>query len=308
MNIIIVGKGQAQSRSVSISGLVFGALLIALLLMIVSGFGTYRYFKANTSDLLTTENIEGWKHQLQEQRQSLAVIRDDSLGQIDALSLRVAQLQSRLIRLDALGERMTTMAKLDKGEFNFAEPPAVGGPESSELGEAYQQPRFIDVIDELTARIDSREDQLEVLETLMGNRKLQDDVFLAGRPIKKGWMSSRFGRRTDPINGRLAMHKGVDFAGKAGSGVIAVASGVITWSGTRSGYGALVEINHGSGYVTRYGHNKENLVKVGDLVKKGQTIALMGSSGRSTGPHVHFEVYKNGRTVDPAKYIYRASR
>lgn len=310
MNIIIVRKGQAQSRSKHLNGpgVLMGLFLLVLSASLVTSWATYRYVTANTSELFTSDIVDVWNKQLHDQRQSVEVIKNESQGKVDALALRLAQLQSRLIRLDALGERMTKMAKLDKGEFNFAEPPALGGPNSDELGGAYQQPRFIDVIDELTARIDSRADQFEVLETLMGNRKLQDDIFLAGRPIEKGWMSSRYGRRTDPINGRLAIHKGVDFAGKEGSGVIAVASGVITFSGTRSGYGTLVEINHGSGYVTRYGHNRENLVQVGDLVKKGQKIALMGSSGRSTGPHVHFEVFKHGRTVDPAKYIYRASR
>ncbi|MCL6415904.1 M23 family metallopeptidase [Aestuariirhabdus sp. Z084] len=310
MNIIIVRNNSTQSRSLKLSGKgLFASLFFALLVVgSLSGFGTYQYLTADADGLFTRDTMATWRAQLQDQREELELIRANSMGQVDALSLRVAQLQSRLLRLDALGERMTTMAKLDKGEFDFSAPPALGGPESTELGDAYQQPRFVDVIDELTARIESREAQLEVLETLMGNRRLQDDVFIAGRPVKKGWMSSRFGRRTDPINGRLAWHRGVDFAGKAGSDVITVASGVVTWSGKRSGYGLLVEVNHGSGYVTRYGHNQESLVKVGDLIKKGQPIALMGSSGRSTGPHVHFEVFRNGKAVDPAKYIYRASR
>ncbi|WP_426417100.1 M23 family metallopeptidase [Aestuariirhabdus sp. LZHN29] len=310
MNVIIVRNNRSQSRSLKLSGrgIVVGLFSVLLLTATITGYGTFRYLTADADALFTRDTMATWRSQLEAQRAELGVIREDSMGQVDALSLRVAQLQSRLLRLDALGERMTTMAKLDKGEFDFSAPPALGGPESSELGEAYQQPRFVDVIDELNARIESREAQLEVLETLMGNRRLQDDVFIAGRPVKKGWMSSRFGRRTDPINGRLAWHQGVDFAGKAGSDVIAVASGVITWAGKRSGYGLLVEVNHGNGNLTRYGHNSESLVKVGDLVKKGQPIALMGSSGRSTGPHVHFEVFRNGKAVDPAKYIYRASR
>jgi murein DD-endopeptidase MepM/ murein hydrolase activator NlpD len=121
-------------------------------------------------------------------------------------------------------------------------------------------------------------------------------------------MSSHFGRRVDPFTGRIATHEGVDFAGKLGSEIIAVGSGVVTWSSERYGYGQMVEINHGSGFMTRYAHNLENKVEVGDVVKKGQVIALMGTSGRSTGPHVHFEVYKHGRPVDPAAYIHRASR
>ncbi|UCE89604.1 MAG: M23 family metallopeptidase, partial [Pseudomonadota bacterium] len=136
---------------------------------------------------------------------------------------------------------------------------------------------------------------------------LQAEVMPAGRPVKRGWLSSYFGKRTDPFTGRRVHHAGVDFAGKLGSDVVAVAAGVVTYSGKRYGYGNLVEIDHGNGYSTRYGHNRENLVKVGDTLKKGHLIAKMGSSGRSTGPHVHFEVLLNGRAVNPKKYVH-ASR
>ena len=138
---------------------------------------------------------------------------------------------------------------------------------------------------------------------MLMTRNLQAEVIPAGRPITRGWLSSYYGMRTDPFSGRRAHHSGIDFAGKMGSDVVTVAAGVVTYSGRRSGYGNLVEINHGKGYVTRYGHNSELLVEVGETVKKGQIIAKMGSSGRSTGPHVHFEVLVNGRAVDPKKYI-----
>jgi murein DD-endopeptidase MepM/ murein hydrolase activator NlpD len=151
--------------------------------------------------------------------------------------------------------------------------------------------------------VDGLEEQLDVLEEVIINRQLRKESKPRGRPIEKGWTSSYYGKRTDPFTGKLAMHKGMDFAGKAGSGVIAVASGVVTWSGDRYGYGQLVEINHGNGYATRYGHNAEILVEVGESIEKGQKIALMGSSGRSTGPHVHFEVLKNDRQVNPSKYV-----
>jgi len=136
----------------------------------------------------------------------------------------------------------------------------------------------------------------------------QNEVFIAGRPVKKGWMSSRFGMRVDPITGKRAFHNGVDFAGKLGADVVAVAAGVVVYADARSGYGEMVEINHGGGFSTRYGHHDKLIVKVGDIVKKGQVVGKMGSSGRSTGPHVHYEVYKNGRVVDPSSYVQRASR
>ena len=114
--------------------------------------------------------------------------------------------------------------------------------------------------------------------------------------------------RIDPISGERAWHDGADFAGREGSDILAVASGVVSWSGYRSGYGTMVEVSHGDGLSTRYAHNQQNLVDVGDLVRRGDVIALMGSSGRSTGPHVHFEVFKNGRAVDPASYVRRTHR
>lgn len=269
----------------------------------------FGYNAANSGgEVLDQQALQAIKGQVEQDQQTLADTKQNTEQQLQALTLRMAELQARLVRLDALGERLTSMAKLDKGEFDFSQRPALGGPLISDSGSSYSAPGFVDTLDQLAQMVDDRYYQLEILESLMANRKIQDDTFLAGRPIKKGWMSSRFGHRADPFNGRVAMHEGVDFAGKEGSEVISVAAGVVTWSADRYGYGQMVEINHGGGYMTRYAHNKENLVKPGDVVKKGQVLAYMGSSGRSTGPHVHFEVYKHGRPVDPAAYIHRASR
>ena len=135
------------------------------------------------------------------------------------------------------------------------------------------------------------------------NKSLHERVMPSGKPVDEGWLSSKYGKRNDPFTGKQDFHKGLDFAGKKGADVLAVGDGVVSWSGKRSGYGNLIEINHGNGYVTRYGHNQRHLVEVGDTVKKGQQVAMMGSTGRSTGPHVHFEVLHNGKRVNPAKYM-----
>ena len=158
------------------------------------------------------------------------------------------------------------------------------------------------MLDDLGTEMEDREQKLSVLETLLMSRSLRERVMPSGRPIEEGWLSSKYGKRNDPFTGKQDFHKGLDFAGKKGSAVMAVGDGVVTWSGKRTGYGNLVEISHGNGYVTRYGHNQSHLVEMGETVKKGQQIALMGSSGRSTGPHVHFEVLRDGKTVNPAKY------
>lgn len=213
-------------------------------------------------------------------------------------------MQARLMRMEALGERVTEVADLDEGEFSFDKPAPVGGPTAASekpLGWSDLQSN----LQGLSMQLKSRESELEVLESLLRNREYRQATVVAGRPVKWGWVSSGYGKRVDPFTGKMAWHAGIDFAGREGSDVVAVASGVVTYAGKRSGYGLLVEINHGDGYVTRYGHNESLAVHVGDIVKKGQVISHMGSTGRSTGPHVHFEVLKNGRHVDPEAYVAR---
>ncbi|MEN8178135.1 MAG: M23 family metallopeptidase [Pseudomonadota bacterium] len=258
------------------------------------------------------DDVEFPKHQLvsslqqtfEQERQLLKDAEITAQSKVDALALRIGQLQSHLLRLDALGERLVEIGHLDKGEFSFEGSPAIGGPETVETstGESVM-PGLLRELDLLQEKINSREQQLSLMEDLIMNSNLEETLHPAGKPITRGWISSYYGMRNDPFSGKRTMHKGMDFAGKEGSDVVAVAAGVVTWSEVRDGYGSLVEINHGKGYVTRYGHNKEILVEIGDRVRQGQVIGKMGSSGRSTGPHVHFEVLKNGKTVNPAKYI-----
>ena len=308
MRIIVVSKRYGNTRSIH-----FGAWARALLSACVVGIPVglaavaYKVFYPGDT-LLDTHSRDAWVNTLDEQKNEVEQVRRDAEKKLSALTLKLAELQARLVRLDALGERLTTMAKLDQGEFDFSSPPALGGPQSTEQPSELENPSVLEMIDTLAAQIEDRQQQLSTLEALLANRKLQNDVFLAGRPIKSGWVSSRFGRRTDPFTGGADWHPGVDFAAKEDSEIVAVASGVVTWADDRYQYGKMIEINHGNGFVTRYGHCKSLSVKAGDIVKKGQAIGRVGSTGRSTGPHVHFEVHKNGRVVDPASYIHRASR
>lgn len=307
MKFIIVNQKSGKSRYVSANRLILG-VAIASLLGLPAAIGYVSYREGLKEAGMTSDIVSKWNEVLQHQFEAIEITRTEARENLEASALRLAQLQARIVRLDALGERLSKLANLDEGEFDFSQAPALGGPESVEMGAVYSAPDFMEVMDRLAEDIQNRGNQLSILETLLVDRKIQSDVFLAGRPVKKGWMSSRFGRRTDPINGRLAWHNGVDFAGKDGSDVITVAAGVVVYSGPRSGFGKMVEINHGGGFSSLYGHHKELFVKVGDIVKKGQVVGKMGSSGRSTGPHVHFEVFKNGRVVDPYSYIQRTSR
>ncbi|MDH5407875.1 MAG: M23 family metallopeptidase [Gammaproteobacteria bacterium] len=281
--------------------LVLGVFVILPAGFLYTGYNMgLSYLKANPDDMAMAMQSE-----LDAQRLQIDEATRVADENMNALALRLGQLQAHVIRMDALGQRLTKMAKLDKGEFNFDKPPAQGGPVSSDShGNSMSVPDFIKSLNELSGQIKDRSQQLSVLETMMMTRNLQAEVIPTGRPITRGWLSSYFGIRTDPFTGRRVHHSGVDFAGKEGSDVVSVAAGVVTFSGKRSGYGNLVEINHGNGYFTRYGHNKQNAVKVGQTVKKGEVVAIMGTTGRSTGPHVHFEVMRNGRQVDPKRYIH----
>lgn len=228
-------------------------------------------------------------------------------AQLDALALRVSQIQAQVMRIEGLGQRLVKLAKLDEAEFDFGAEPGQGGPVSpAALDADFAAPDFMDDLETLSARLKDRERQLIVLEDVLESNGPGGHGHPSGLPVTDGWLSSYFGIRTDPFTGRPARHEGVDFAGKLGSPVVAVAAGVVIWSGPRSGYGNLVEIDHGKGFVTRYGHNQMNLVRAGQSVRKGQQIARMGSSGRSTGPHVHFEVLRNGLPVNPLHYMTAA--
>ncbi len=308
MKIIVISKRHGSTRSFTMGGLLRALLSLCLVGVPVGAYLGHQKISKAEAGHVNSAIAHAWKSALDAQEQQIRDIEQEAGRKLAAMTMRVAELQARVVRLDALGERLTTMAKLDNGEFDFSRAPALGGPEHALDGEATGEREFKALLQQLGEKIEDRQQQLETLEALLANRKLQSDVFLAGRPVKSGWMSSKFGRRTDPFTGRIAWHQGVDFAGKTGTDIVAVAAGVVTWSGDRYGYGEMVEVNHGNGFTTRYAHNKENLVKVGDIIKKGQVVALMGSSGRSTGPHVHFEVLKHGRPVDPATYIHRASR
>jgi murein DD-endopeptidase MepM/ murein hydrolase activator NlpD len=248
--------------------------------------------------------VASLKNSFAQEHQFLQDAKLEAQSGIDALAVRVGQIQSQLLRLDALGERLVTIGGLDKGEFSFETLPAIGGPDTkSSLNEPSALPDLLVEMQQLESIIEQRQQQLNLVEDLIMNSNLEDSVHPAGRPVKKGWISSYFGMRNDPFTGKRTMHKGMDFAGKGGSEVVTVAAGVVTWADDRYGYGKLVEINHGRGYITRYGHNDEIMVEIGERVKQGQVIATMGSTGRSTGPHVHFEVVRRGKVVDPTKYI-----
>ena len=308
MNVVIFGKGFGKTRQFNLTGK--GAAVVATLIAgslcavaFVGGF----WYSTLTGSGVSLDEARTVAAQLDAERAAIETIRQETEDKLDALAIRIGQMNARVIRLDALGRRLTEMADIDAEEFDFNATPAMGGPEEPEVGEGSAAvPEVLSAMAQLGYQLDSREAQLSVLESVLMNQNLSERVYPQGRPVKSGWMSSYYGRRTDPFTGKPAVHRGVDFAGKEGAEIIAVADGVVTWSAQRYGYGQLVEINHGNGYSTRYAHNAENLVAVGEEVRKGQIVALMGDTGRATGPNLHFEVLHRGQRVNPVKFIQQA--
>jgi murein DD-endopeptidase MepM/ murein hydrolase activator NlpD len=247
--------------------------------------------------------VARWNQDLADQSEKLARIEQDVDHQVATLATRVGRMQAQLIRLDALGKQLTEVAKLKRGEFDFEQPPAVGGPETP--GEGPVVPALDSMLDALDAQIDDRRRQLTALQNLIMTRELARQIVPGGRPVESGYISSLYGQRTDPFDGNQASHQGLDFAGVAGTQVLAVADGIVSHTGNDGGYGRLIEITHGNGYITRYAHNAKLLVKPGQTVKRGDAIALMGSTGRSTGTHLHFEVLRNGKPMNPLSFVKR---
>ena len=235
-----------------------------------------------------------------ERQAELDKVRRDAQRDVNALAARLAELQAQANRLNALGTRLTRAGQLQDGEFDFEKPVGQGGG-----GIARDMPPA-----ELRARLVALENeyraagtQLSVLETLLFNRALDRNTVPSREPIAGSFVTSGFGGRADPFGGGSQFHKGIDFQASIGDPVLAVADGVVSYAGTRSGYGNTVEIDHGNGYVTRYAHNSRLVRQVGDLVRAGQEIARAGSSGRSTGAHVHFELWQDGVVVNPRKFL-----
>ena len=299
MNIILFTSKRGQVWNYDIN-LLHAALTVVFGLIVLFAAAMYTGVRLGNDEL---KYVVDWQDVVSGQQAEIAEARLDAQADIDALTLRLGQMQAQMLRLNALGGRLVGQSDLDKAEFDFNAVPAVGGPEDVANRQSVPLADFLSMLDQLEAEMEDRDQKLSVLESLLMSRSLSERVMPSGRPVEDGWLSSRYGKRNDPFSGKQDFHKGLDFAGKKGSEVIAVGDGVVSWAGKKSGYGKLIEINHGNGYATRYGHNQSHMVKVGDTVKKGQQIALMGSTGRSTGPHVHFEVLRNGKKVNPSEFI-----
>ncbi|GAB2493829.1 M23 family metallopeptidase [Pseudoxanthomonas sangjuensis] len=271
----------------------FASIAVLLAVGVVAGVGTRSALGMGQVWLLQAKAAK--------QQAELERVREGAQQEINALAARLGELQAQANRLNALGERLTRMGQLEDGEFDFEEPVGIGGGDSDEVHD--MSPTELNrQLAQLEQGYATSDKQLSVLEALLFNRQLDRNAVPSGAPVNS-YVTSGFGGRADPFGRGGQFHKGIDFKASVGDPVRAVADGVVSFAGVKGGYGNAVEVDHGNGYVTRYAHNSRLSVKVGDLVHVGDEVAKAGSTGRSTGAHVHFEVWENGRVVNPRKFL-----
>ena len=304
MNIILVAGANARARTVTLDWRHWtggGAALLAVFLVFTFAFNfvTLKWAAATHHPWLQTLVLA-------DQREEAARAEERVQAHLNAMAMRLGELQAQVLRMENVGDRLAKTAGLKPQELPKIEPgnvPGRGGAESSLPARNLSVDEFSHLLDALKQQMDVTTDQLSVLEALLmhdsANRRFLPTLF----PIIDGWYSSNFGWRIDPFTGQNSMHEGIDFTAETGTPVVAAASGKVIFADWHPAYGKMVEIDHGNGLVSRYAHASALLVKEGDLVVRGQKIAAVGSTGRSTGPHLHFEVRLNGVPQNPARFL-----
>lgn len=305
MNIIIVSKPFSGTRVLRLGERrlqLVAAGAAALVVLAIFGLGAWIGTAFIGPEALRGQ-LGSTREELQKQKAEVDRLNAIVTRDMNALAVKLGRIQASSTRINALGERLAKLGKLDDGEFNFSAEPDFGGPAHEPIGAMMPPEQFSTELFRLQRQLAQQSQQLTVLEELLEDRSLDQSLMPTGFPVRHGYTSSTFGFRPDPINGTRQFHGGIDFDGEKGDDIVAVAGGVVSFAGQKNGYGNVIEIDHGNGYVTRYAHNSSNTLQVGDPVRAGDVVAKMGSTGRSTGTHVHFEVWENGRVVNPSTFI-----
>lgn len=277
-------------------------LFIAVVSAGMAGNIGYKLGFKNASLPESESEITALRALLVTERENLQQVRDKTEDDLDALAIKLGALQAKLMRLEAIGERLVSVVDIDIDKEDFKQDPAMGDASDGENGHTQVAVDLLENIDLLDRQLASQDMQLSTLEKALMERGVNEEVVPSGMPVK-GYISSGFGGRIHPISGKYKGHEGVDIPGKVGTKIKAVAGGIVVDSKWVGGYGNMVEVKHADGYTTRYAHNKKNIVKVGDVIEKGDVVALLGNTGRSTGAHVHFEVRKHGNPINPMRFI-----
>lgn len=309
MKIILIRDNTSRNGAVCVQG---RKLAMAALFALVAApliIGLLSYWVVASIDRSLNPFVDpayriAVETRVNEQELQIVKTRDYVQQHMDVLGRRIGSLQAQVSRIEAVEQRIADTSGINLTDFRFEQDPPVGGTSI----DADMDSEEVDIENAIVAieeQLTVRESELSAVDFLLSRRNLKSQQTPAGWPVRKGWVSSSFGNRMHPITGKKQFHRGVDIPGKVGADVLVVADGVVTRSEKNGDYGWLVEVDHGDGYTTLYSHNSRNTVVVGETLVKGQIIGEVGSTGRSTGPHVHFEVKKNGRHINPIKYLHK---
>lgn len=305
--MLVPDQGEIRSYTVS-QRLLLTVTSASVLLFAFGCWGVYSVSKAQQQ-----------ASALNAARQLLQVEKAQNASEVDQLRERLlaekkkmsvyarslGQIQARLSRLDSLGSKLVDVASLNKSEFDFGLQPAFGGPRIVQPSMSSLEEHMTDNLRFLDQRLGQIDAQLSVINYALQEKRSEMNARPHDWPTEGGWISSHFGKRMDPFTGEPAIHEGVDIANRFGAPVLAGGRGIVTFAGKMTDFGYMVDIDHGYGYKTRYGHLSGITVKPGDIVEDGQLIGRIGSTGRSTGPHLHYEVHRYGRRIDPMGFLPR---
>lgn len=308
MKIILIKDKAAKNSAVCLSSSKLLTAGVGLLLILPILLGLVSYWGVAALDRSLNPFVDpeyriAVEGRVNEQQQEMHKTREYVRQHMDVLGRHIGSLQAQVSRIKAVELRIAEAAGINLADFQFDQDPPVGGANTGD--KVSEQVDIENAIREIEKELSMRESEIAAVDFLLSRKSLESKQTPSGWPVKGGWVSSNFGSRMHPVTGKKQFHKGVDIPGKLGADVLAVADGVVVRSEKNGNYGWMVEIDHGDGYVTLYSHNRKNSVIVGETVKKGQAIAEVGSTGRATGPHVHFEVIKDNRVINPVKYLYR---
>lgn len=303
MNVILVSSRLAKTRSITLGGWQVALLLLALFWLMSGAAFTLQYAMVRFAPEGLNDEIRALLSRVHsdEREKQQAYLRNS----LDAMATQVGKMQAQMQRLDALGARLSGLAGMNPDEFRFDELPAQGGPMVSISSPDMSADELQRELDRMSQVVTDRSDKLMALQTMLMQDQLSSKMLPSIAPINEGWYSSNFGWRIDPFNGKRAMHEGVDYVVNAGTPIHASAGGVVVYADSHPQYGNMVEIDHGNDIVTRYAHASRLLVKVGQVVRRGDKIAEVGSTGRSTGNHLHFEIRYHGMAQNPVRFLQK---
>ena len=301
MQIIIFRSNKNKSSSYKINGVLFMSLFIlsvAFATFLLTSSVYFYGYKTGYNEL-----SEDRLNDIVKYEKEINLIKIENKNKMDFFSKKLITISAQMETINALGNKIAKIAKIDKKDFNFTRPKYIGGKNKVSIEFEYDS-NFDLYLDDILFELSKKEDELNYTSKIINNLEMKEQFFPMGFPSEKGYISSNYGDRINPISKKQHFHKGIDIANKLETDIMALAAGKVIFSGKKYGYGNLVIIDHLNGYTTKYAHNNRNLVKKGDVIKKGHIIAKMGSTGHSTGPHIHLEVLKNNKNINPNKFIH----